>query len=85
MCWKGWRFAAAEDETHGCVVSTIRTSSKALIVDGEKKRTGALLSARNISKVKYMDANGVNVYDLLRHEHLVLTKDAVAKVQEVFA
>ncbi|GMA64070.1 hypothetical protein GCM10025859_45100 [Alicyclobacillus fastidiosus] len=57
---------------------------KALILDSEKKQP-AYLSTRNIEGVKYMDANGVNVYELLRHEHLVLTKDAVAKVEEVFA
>jgi len=57
---------------------------KVLVVDADKQET-TLLSARNLQGVKYVDANGVNVYDLLRHEHLVLTKDAVAKVQEVFA
>jgi large subunit ribosomal protein L4 len=58
--------------------------NQALIVDSQKSEP-VLLSARNLEGVKYTDANGVNVYDLLRHEHLVLTKDAVAKVQEVFA
>lgn len=58
--------------------------TKALVVDGVKQEN-ALLSTRNIEGVKYTDANGVNVYDLLRYEHLVLTKDAVLKVQEVFA
>ncbi|WP_067621083.1 50S ribosomal protein L4 [Alicyclobacillus acidiphilus] len=58
--------------------------SKALIVDSEKKQP-VYLSARNIEGVKYMEANGINVYELLRHDHLVLTKDAVAKVEEVFA
>lgn len=57
---------------------------KALIVDAEKQEN-AVLSARNIPGVKYVDANGVNVYDLLRHDHVVLTASAVAKVQEVFA
>jgi large subunit ribosomal protein L4 len=58
--------------------------AKALIVDAEKQ-DNALLSARNLPNVKYVDANGVNVYDLLHHDHLILTKDAVVKVQEVFA
>jgi large subunit ribosomal protein L4 len=58
--------------------------SKALVVDGEKQEN-ALLSARNIPGLKYVDAYGLNVYDLLRHEYLVLTKEAVAKVQEVYA
>ncbi|MFD1673150.1 50S ribosomal protein L4 [Alicyclobacillus fodiniaquatilis] len=58
--------------------------NKALIVDGEKLQA-AFLSTRNIQGVKYMDASGINVYEILRYEHLVLTKDAVAKVEEVFA
>lgn len=58
--------------------------NKALIVDGEKLQA-AFLSTRNIQGVKYMDASGINVYEILRYEHLVLTKEAVAKVEEVFA
>jgi len=58
--------------------------SKALIVDSSK-RDAVVRSARNIQGIKYVDANGVNVFDLLRHDHLILTTDAVAKVQEVFA
>jgi large subunit ribosomal protein L4 len=58
--------------------------NKTLIVDAEKQ-DNALLSARNIPGIKYVAANGVNVYDLLRHDHLILTTGAVSKVQEVFA
>jgi large subunit ribosomal protein L4 len=58
--------------------------NKVLIVDALKEDKAAL-SARNIQGVKYVNANGMNVYDLLRFEHLVLTTGAVAKVQEVFA
>lgn len=58
--------------------------AKALIVDGAKKES-VYLSARNIPGIRYMDAQGINVYELLRHDRLVLTKDAVAKVGEVFA
>lgn len=57
---------------------------KALIVDADKQET-AWLSARNIPGVKYVGANNITVYDLMRHDHLVLTKDAIARVQEVFA
>ncbi|MCL6633450.1 MAG: 50S ribosomal protein L4 [Alicyclobacillus herbarius] len=57
---------------------------KPLIVDAEVNEK-ALLSARNLPDVKYVSAGGVNVYDVLRHGHLVLTRDAVEKVQEVFA
>lgn len=57
---------------------------KALIVDASKQEP-ADLASRNIPGVKYVAVGGVNVYDLLRYDHVVLTTDAVAKVQEVFA
>ncbi|MBX6352462.1 MAG: 50S ribosomal protein L4 [Thermoflavifilum sp.] len=57
---------------------------KALIVDASKD-ANAYLSARNLPGVKYVVPEGMTVYDLLRLDHLVLTKDAVAKVQEVYA
>ncbi|QSO50552.1 50S ribosomal protein L4 [Alicyclobacillus curvatus] len=57
---------------------------QALLVDAARE-DNAYLSARNIQGLKYVEANALNVYDLLQHEHLVLTKDAVAKVEEVFA
>lgn len=58
--------------------------SKALVVDGDRQEN-AWLSVRNIEGVKYVGANSLNVYDLIRHDQLVLTRDAVAKVEEVFA
>lgn len=58
--------------------------SKALFVDVDRLGP-AYLASRNIPGVKLVDANGVNVYDLLRYEHVVFTRDAVERVQEVFA
>ena len=42
-------------------------------------------SARNIPNIKPMVANNLNVYDILAYNKLVITKDAVARVEEVFA
>ncbi|MDD2444314.1 MAG: 50S ribosomal protein L4 [Desulfotomaculaceae bacterium] len=42
-------------------------------------------SARNIPTVKSLGASYLNVYDILAYDKLVMTKDAVAKVEEVFA
>jgi large subunit ribosomal protein L4 len=39
-------------------------------------------SARNIPGAAIMASEGINVYDILAHNHLVLTKDAVGKVEE---
>lgn len=42
-------------------------------------------SARNIPNIKPLTATGLNVYDILSYDKLVITRDAVAKVEEVFA
>ncbi len=57
---------------------------KALIVmDGSNKNV--MLSARNIPEVKTASVNTINVYDLLKYNTLVVTKEAVAKIEEVYA
>lgn len=40
-------------------------------------------SARNIPYVKVLRTEGINVYDIIRHEQLVMTLDAVRKIEEV--
>jgi large subunit ribosomal protein L4 len=42
-------------------------------------------SARNIPGVKSMKADYINVFDVLKYKTLLMTKDAVARVEEVFA
>ena len=57
---------------------------KALLVTAEKDMN-VIKSARNIPGIKPMGATGINVYDLLKHTTLVITKDAVSKVEEVLS
>lgn len=59
-------------------------SPKALVVTKEKDEK-VYLSARNIPTVKTALANTINVYDILKYESLVITKDAVAAIEEVYA
>lgn len=59
-------------------------ASQALVVTAERD-LNVEKSARNIEGVKPLKAEGVNVYDLLRFNKLVITKDAVAKIEEVLA
>lgn len=54
---------------------------KALIVDGKFENNFAL-SARNIDHVSLLPAKGLNVYDIMRSEKLVLTKAAVQAIEE---
>ena len=58
--------------------------SKALVVLGDMDKN-VILSARNIPNVKTAQVNTINVYDILKGDTLVLTKDAVAKIEEVYA
>jgi len=46
--------------------------------------TNVMLSARNIPSIKTAGVNTINVYDILNHESLVVTKEAVEKIQEVY-
>lgn len=57
---------------------------KALIVL-DKKDENVALSARNLPKVRTVLTNSINVYDILKYDTLVLTKDAVAQIEEVYA
>ncbi len=51
----------------------------------KKVKRLALQSARNIPEVKTASVSTINVYDLLKYNTLVVTKDAVAKIEEVYA
>jgi large subunit ribosomal protein L4 len=42
-------------------------------------------SARNIQGVKAINTNGLNVFDILNSDKLFITKDAIARIEEVFA
>jgi len=58
--------------------------SKALVVTGAKDDS-VVRASSNIKGVKTLTADSVNVYDLVKYDKLVITKDAVKKVEEVFA
>ncbi len=57
--------------------------NKALVVidNGDKN---VVLSTRNIPNVKTADVSTINTYDILKFDTLVVTKDAVNKIQEVY-
>jgi large subunit ribosomal protein L4 len=66
------------------ILNKLNVQNKALVVTAESNEN-VLKSARNIPGVKQVRADGINVYDLLNHDKLVITKEAVAKVEEVLA
>ena len=65
------------------VLNALNTQ-KALIVLNEKDEN-LYLSARNIPNVKVSLTNTINVYDILKYNTLILAKDAVSTIEEVYA
>ncbi|MCZ6806120.1 MAG: 50S ribosomal protein L4 [Deltaproteobacteria bacterium] len=62
------------------VLERLQVDDGALIVDG-KENEKLRLSARNLQNHSVLPPEGVNLYDLLRHEHLVLTQTAVEALE----
>jgi large subunit ribosomal protein L4 len=66
------------------VLKALNASQKALIVTDEASDT-VDRSTRNIEGVKATAVEGMNIYDLLKHDVIVMTKAAVTKTEEVLA
>jgi len=60
-------------------------AGKILVIGGDSVDEGFARSARNLPGVNVLPAAGANVYDILKHDTLVLTKDAVEKLEARFA
>ncbi|MCB9707643.1 MAG: 50S ribosomal protein L4 [Myxococcales bacterium] len=76
-----FELSAIKTGTLSKVLNTLKVGTGSLIVDG-KDNSKLRLSTRNLAKHQFLPPEGVNLYDLLRHEHLVLTKHAVQALQE---
>jgi len=57
---------------------------KALIVTSESN-ANVYKSGRNVEGIQVIPVNNINVYDLLKYDNLIITKDAVSKLEEVYA
>jgi large subunit ribosomal protein L4 len=58
--------------------------ASALVVGGKELETNFALAARNIGSIDVLPVQGINVYDILRRDTLVLTKAAVDALTERF-
>ncbi len=75
-------FALSEIKTKALaeILSTLKVPKSSVIVD-KVDNQNLRMSARNLATHQFLPPEGVNVYDLLRHEHLILTKGAVAALE----
>ena len=67
------------------LLATVILISAATQVVLAENDANVVLSARNMATVQTTLTNTLNVYDLMKAEKVVLTKDAVAKIEEVYA
>ena len=65
-------------------MKNLKVESKALVVIPEKNEN-VQKSARNLEGVRTSSVSTLNVFDLLKHKKLVLTVDAVKKIEAVYA
>lgn len=76
----------ADAKTKGLAAQLAKANwgRKVLVVDGEAVNEGFARAARNIPGVNVLPAIGANVYDILKHDTLVLTRAAVEKLEARF-
>lgn len=77
-----FRLAEAKTKEMVKVLSNLNASNSALLVT-EGLDESVIMSARNLQGIKTSTVREINVYDVLAHEKLVITKDAVARIEEV--
>ena len=65
------------------VMDALKVADKALVVTAEHDEN-VIVSARNLPKVKTSVSTLINVYDVINAKTLILTKDAVEKIEEVY-
>ena len=77
--------ALAEAKTKGMqkVLTNLKAEKALIVTAGDDQNV--VLSARNIADVQTATVNTINVYDVMKHNTVVVTKDAVASIEEVYA
>lgn len=65
------------------IMTNIKTDNALVVIDNNDRNI--ILSARNLPAIKTAAVNTINVYDLLKYDNLVVTKNSVEKMQEVYA
>ncbi|GGG10882.1 50S ribosomal protein L4 [Paenibacillus aceti] len=76
--------SAPKTKEFAAILNNLKVDRKALVV-APSYDDNVALSARNIPGVKFVAADGINVLDVLAHDKLIITKEAVQKVEEVLA
>ena len=66
------------------LLKNLKVDRKALFITADPEKN-VYLSARNLPGISVTFSGSINVYDILLHDKLIIVKDAVGKLEEVFA
>ncbi len=77
------KFDAPKTKAMVDVLKNIGVNKALVVIDDNDKNV--VLSARNIPAVKTASVSTINPYDILKYDAFVVTKDAVSKIEEVYA
>ena len=66
------------------VLDALKVNKALVVLDGEDN-DNVEVSARNIAGVRTVYSNAINLYDILKYDTIIITKSAVAKIEEVYA
>jgi large subunit ribosomal protein L4 len=79
---EGWSFDQPKTKEFASSLGTLGLEGKTLIVDS-LDNDNLMLSARNMRRAKVVNSFGLNIYDLLYHDHLVLSRSAAQELEQL--
>jgi large subunit ribosomal protein L4 len=78
----GWSIDKPKTKDFAASLGSLGFEGKTLIVDSLENEN-LILSARNIRRAKVVNSFGLNIYDLLYHDHLVLSRSAAEELEKL--
>jgi large subunit ribosomal protein L4 len=79
---EGWSIDKPKTKDFAASLGTLGLEGKTLIVDSLDNEN-LLLSARNVRRAKVVNSFGLNIYDLLYHDHLILSRAATTELENL--
>jgi large subunit ribosomal protein L4 len=78
----GWAMEKPKTKDFSTSLTTLGLEGKTLIVDSLENEN-LIMSARNFRRAKVVNSFGLNIYDLLYHDHLVLSRSAAEELEKL--
>ena len=80
---EGMELDAPKTKTRQSLLDNLDMKKALVVVDAEGRNV--TLSVRNIPTARGVFANSINVYDILKYDNVIMTKSAIAAIEEVYA